>query len=345
MRSLIVVLIALCMAIVVFPSKAQTPTTAVEYMEYLSSRSSNLAEKYMSYMAAVAHSRRAKKMEKRRAELIAEIRKNLGEATRLKPFNGDATLRDAYKKYWDLELKVFNEDYHKIVDMEEIAEQSYDAMEAYMTAQQQAAKVLQSAHGEVRIVFADFAQRNKIKLVDNDSKMGSKLDKTGGVTSYFNIIYLIYFKSYKQESYLLEAINKNDINGAEQNRQTLIKCATEGLSKLDTLKPYERDASLVASLRRILNFHKKEAEQGMVKQIDFMMKRAEFDKLQKAMESTPANKRTQADVDTYNSAVNKFNVLVKTSNESLYTDNTTRKKLLEEHQEAEKKFLDTHIPK
>src|SRR5687768_1820333 len=104
MRSIIVVLVALCFTVVVFPSNAQMPATAVEYMEYLSSRSSNLAEKYMSYMAAVAHSRRAKKMEKRRAELIAEIRKNLGEATRLKPFNGDATLRDAYKKYWDLEL-------------------------------------------------------------------------------------------------------------------------------------------------------------------------------------------------------------------------------------------------
>jgi hypothetical protein len=327
------------------PTQAQTPETAIEYLDYLSSRSNNLAEKYLSYMAAVAHGRRARKMEKRRAELIAEIRKNIAEANRLKPFKGDATLRDAYKKYWDLELKVFNEDYHKIVDMEEIAEQSYDAMEAYMTAQQQASKVLQSAHGEVRIVFNDFANRNKITIQENDSKTNIKLSKTGDVTDYFNKIYLIYFKSYKQESYLLDAINKSDVNGAEQSRLTLIKCAKEGLAKLDTLKPFERDASLISSLRRILQFHLKEAEGGMIKQIDFMMKRSEFDKLQKAMESTPANKRTQADVDTYNKTVNKFNVLINSSNAALNADNAARKKVIDDHQESERKFLDTHIPK
>ncbi|RAW00558.1 LIC11966 family surface protein [Pseudochryseolinea flava] len=345
MRTLIVLLSVLCVPASLNVTFAQTPQTAVEYMEYLSSRSNNLADKYMSYMAAVAHSRRAKKMEKRRSELIAEIRKNLGEVTRLKPFQGDATLRDAYKKYWDLELKVFNEDYHKIVDMEEIAEQSYDAMEAYMTAQQQAAKVLQSAHGEVRLVFSDFANRNKITLVDTESKVNSKLDKTGEVTDYFNKIYLIYFKSYKQEAYLLDAINKNDVNGAEQNRLTLIKYAEEGLAKLDTIKPYGHDASLTTSLRRILNFYIKEAQQGIVKQIDFMIKRAEFDKLQKSMETTPANKRTQADIDTYNKAVTKFNATVNATNVASNADNTARKKLLDDHQEAERKFLDTHVPK
>jgi hypothetical protein len=144
---------------------------------------------------------------------------------------------------------------------------------------------------------------------------------------------------------LLDAVNKSDINAAEQNRLTLIKYANEGLAKLDTLRAFEHDASLIVSLRRILRFQIKEAEGGMVKQIDFMMKRSEFDKLQKAMESTPTNKRTQADIDSYNKAVNKFNELITSSNASLNADNAARKKVMDDHQESEKKFLDTHIPK
>jgi hypothetical protein len=345
MRIVCVLLMMFCGVGLVNPTHAQTPETAVEYIEYLSSRSSNLAEKYLSYMAAVAHGRRARKMEKRRAELITEIRKNIAEANQLKPYKGDAKLRDAYKKYWDLELKVFNEDYHKIVDMEEIAEQSYDAMEAYMTAQQQAAKVLQSAHGEVRIVLNDFALRNNINILENDSKTNVKIAKTGEVTEYYNKMYLIYFKSYKQESYLLDALNKNDLNGTEQNRLTLIKVAKEGLAKLDTIRAFDRDPSLIASLRKLLQFHVKEAEGGIVKQVDFIMKRGEFDKFQKAMESKPTNKRTQADVDKYNEAVNKFNTLIKSSNASLNADNLTRTKIMEEYHESEKNFLDRHIPR
>src|SRR5687768_9761015 len=114
----------------------------VDYLNYLNQLEENLSKKYLSYMSEVAHGNRARKMEKRRQELITEIKKSLGDANRLKPFKGDATLRDAYKHYWDILLKVFNEDYHKIVNMEEIAEQSYDKMEAYLLAQEKAGDVL-----------------------------------------------------------------------------------------------------------------------------------------------------------------------------------------------------------
>ena len=141
MRAVYLCILIVCSVVMMgSPAAAQNPESPVEHMQYFSERGRVLAEKYMSYMAAVAHSRRARKMEKRRTDLVEEIRQNLADASKVKPFKGDASLKNAYKKYWDLLYKVFNEDYHKIVNMEEIAEQSYDAMEAYMTAQQQAGR-------------------------------------------------------------------------------------------------------------------------------------------------------------------------------------------------------------
>lgn len=323
----------------------QAPESPVEYMEYLSSRDQAMSQKYLSYMSEVAHGNRARKMEKRRQELINEIRKSLGEATKLKPYKGDASLRDAYKNYWDILLKVFNEDYHKIVNMEEIAEQSYDNMEAYILAQEKAEEVLDQAAEKIYPVHREFAAKNHINLIEKESKLSQKLVKVGQVNAYYHQVYLIYFKSLKQEAYLMEAFNKKDINGLEQNRKTLIRFADEGLATLDTLKPFNNDKSLGAACRKVLEFHKNEAGQHMPKQREFMVKSSEFDKVKKAMDAKPASKRTQADVDKYNKAVADMNDAVKNSNASLETTNKDREKVLTNWENAVKHFMETHVPK
>ncbi|HYC87104.1 MAG TPA: hypothetical protein VEB86_17850, partial [Chryseosolibacter sp.] len=170
------VLFTLLLVAVFSFSFSQTPATAVEYMKYLTDREEELSRKYLSYMSEVAHGNRARKMEKRRQELIAEIRQSLGEASRLRPFKTDATLRDSFKNYWDILLKVFNEDYHKIVNMEEIAEQSYDNMEAYLLAQEKAGDVLDEACAKIAPVYSTFAANNNVRLIHNgDTKMEKNL--------------------------------------------------------------------------------------------------------------------------------------------------------------------------
>lgn len=341
-----IVLATVCLGIF-YPGQAfcQAPDSPVEYMEYLSSRDQEMSEKYLSYMSEVAHGNRARKMEKRRQELITTIRKSLGEATRLKPYKGDASLRDAYKNYWDILLKVFNEDYHKIVNMEEIAEQSYDNMEAYILAQQKAEEVLDQAAEKIYPVHRDFAAKNRINLIEKESKLSQKLMKVGQVNAYYHQVYLIYFKSLKQEAYVLEAFNKKDINGMEQNRKTLVRFADEGLATLDTLQPFRNDASLGKACRKVLEFHKNEAEQHIPRQREFMVKSSEFEKIKKTMDAKPASKRTQADVDKYNKAVGEMNDAVNASNASLQTINNGREKALTNWEATVKRFMETHVPR
>lgn len=323
---------------------SQTPDSPVEYMDYLTSRETELSKKYLSYMSEVAHGNRARKMEKRRQDLITEIRKSLGDANRLKPYKGDATLRDAYKNYWDILLKVFNEDYHKIVNMEEIAEQSYDKMEAYLLAQEKAGDVLDHAQDQVHPVVRSFAAKNNIKLIETDSRMSKQLRQVGLVNAYYHQIYLIFFKSVKQEAYVMDAFNRKDINSMEQNRTTMIRFAEEGLSKLDTLKPFKGDGSVLTACRKVLEFHKNEAEKQIPVQNDFLVKQAEFDKIRKAFEAKPAAKRTQADVDNYNKAVNDINQVLTTSNKSLEAINNGRNKVLDNWESTVKRFMEHHVP-
>jgi hypothetical protein len=325
---------------------SQNPQTPVEYMKFLTDREQQLSKKYLSYMSEVAHGNRARKMEKRRQELITEIRQSLAEVTRLRPFKGDATLRDSFRHYWDILLKVFNEDYHKIVNMEEIAEQSYDNMEAYLLAQEKAGDVLDEASASIAPVYKTFADNNNVRLVDGgDSKMQQKLRQVGLVNMYNHKMFLIFFKSYKQEAYVWDAYNRKDLNGMEQNRGSLIKVCEEGLQKLDTMKAFKGDNSLVNACTKVIEFHKQEAEKQIPGLSDYILKNDEFAKIKKAFDAKPASKRTQADIDIFNKAVDELNAAVANTNKIINDTNISRQKVVDNWENARKRFMELHVPK
>lgn len=342
LRTFTIIVVLCCCS----PCWAQPSGGPVEHMDFFTSREQQLSQKYLDYMSQVAHGNRARKMEKRRQELIAQIRQSLTEANRLRPYNGDATLRDAFKRYWDILLKVFNEDYHKIVDMEAIAEQSYDHMEAYLMAQEQAGEVLADAHEQIEPVFHVFAEKNNVRLIDGgDSRLARKLRQVGAVNAYYHDIFLIFFKSYKQEMYVLDALQRKDLNAIEQNRSTLAKFAGEGLHRIDTIKDFKGDGSLTNACRKVLEFHKYEAEKQLPGLNDYLLKNDEFEKIKKAFDAKPASKRTQADIDVYNKAVNELNAALNASNKVLAAMNSGREKAFDHWNNTRERFMALHVPK
>ena len=101
---------------------------AGQYLEHINKLSASLTAKYLAYLSAVSHGKSARKVEKRRIEVVDAIGNTRSEVMGMPPWKGDRTLKDTTVAYLKLLNIVFNEDYSKIVNMEEIAEQSYDAM-------------------------------------------------------------------------------------------------------------------------------------------------------------------------------------------------------------------------
>jgi hypothetical protein len=343
MLNKIVVVFMLC--ITSLTTYAQSGDSPVDHMSFFTTRDGELSKKYLSYMSEAAHGNRARKIEKRRQEIILEIKQSLAEANRLRPYKGDASLRDAYKNFWDILLKVFNEDYGKIVNMEEIAEQSYDAMEAYLLAQEKAGEVLEIAQDSVEANYERFAARNRITLIQSDSRISKKMRQVGAVNHYYHGLYLIFFKSYKQEAYVMDALNRKDINSVEQNNNTLIRFAEEGLSRLDTSNAYLGDESLVNNCKKVLTFHKMEAEKFIPDMSNYLLKSDEFEKIKKVYDTKPQAKRTQADVDAYNKAVNEMNEAVNKSNNASQARNAGSQKALDGWNMAVKNFMEHHVPR
>lgn len=326
-------------------SSAYAQSEAYQYLETIGNEFQEISQNSMSYTSAASHGKSARKVEKRRTELINSIKAAETRIRRMKPFAGDASLRDSVVAYLVIDRIVMTEDYGKILNMEEIAEQSYDAMEAYLLAKEKAEEKLEAAYDRVGEQQKLFANRNNIKIVEGTSKLGKKLEKSGRVISYHNKVYLLFFKSYKNEAYLMDALNKKDISAMEQTKNTLLMSAEQDLEKLGPIPAFNGDNTLKTACQQMLAFYKMEASQKVPEMVNFLLKQENFEKMNKAIQAKRPADRSQADIDNYNNAVKEFNAAVDKVN-AMHNDlNKKRSALLEQWNNASENFLDKHVPK
>lgn len=324
-------------------SSAQSFETAGDYMDYISKANQALTEKYLFYLSGMSHGKSAKKVEKRRQDLLQSISDTRYNIMGMPSFKGDRTLKDTTVAYLKILNSVFNEDYGKIVNMEEIAEQSYDLMEAYMLAKDKANEKLNDASKRQHAIQVKFAEKNNIKLIASQSELDAKMDVATEVMGHHNEVYLIFFKCYKQEIYLTDALNKKNIVSIEQNLNALQKYSEEGLQKLNDLKGYNGDPVLINSCRNALSFYKDEATKG-TGLTDYILVEENFNKTKKQFESKPSSKRTQQDVDQYNKAVKDINDAGKNYNTLNNDLNKQRAAALNDWDKTVAKYMDQYMP-
>jgi hypothetical protein len=325
-------------------ANAQDFTDAGSYLNFVNIQHEEISKDMMSYTSAASHGKSARKVEKKRKELMETVKAAELNMRKLKPFKGDRALRDSVISYFRILGIVLREDYAKIVNMEEIAEQSYDLMEAYMLAKEKAEDKMDEAHKVVSNQGKIFADKNNIRLIESSSKLSQKIEASNKVFQYYNPIYLIFFKSYKDEVYLMEAIKKSDVNAIEQTKNSLDKNATAGMKQLMKISSFENDASLKNACMKTLEFYKSEASktQGVV---DFLLKKEGHEKTKKAYDSKREADREQADFDQYNKSISDFNAAVNKYNTLNNELNKSRANALNHWNKSGDDFLDNHVPK
>lgn len=324
--------------------QAQQFNDAVSYMSYIGNFSKQIQKDYFSYASSVAHGKSARKVENRRISLIQSVQEASRKVQAMPPFNGNKSLRDSAAKFFHLNYLVLNEDYPKIINMEEVAEQSYDAMEAYLLAQDKAGEKIENANKQLQKVNRDFASKNNITLVDTEDELDKKIAITNDVNDYYRTIYLIFFKCNKQEIYLVDALNSKNLNAIEQNKNTLLKYADEGLGKLSKMAGYQNDNALISAAKQYLEFTKQECTSKIPNLVNFFIKEDNFNKIKKVMESKKSSQRTQEDVDNYNKAVNEINSAAGQFNTTNNQINEERTRSLNTWSKSSAMFLDKYVP-
>ncbi|HRO48114.1 hypothetical protein [Agriterribacter sp.] len=316
----------------------------VDYMEQIDKAEQEANQKYLAYVSAAAHSGRIKKVERMRQQLLDGIINSRNNLRGIPLYKGEKELRQSSIDYLDLLYHVFNEDYVKIVNIEEIAEQSFNEMQAYLLLQEKTSEKLNDAQAKRNDASKKFAEKYNIRLLEEASAMSEKMNKAADVIKYRNGIYLLFFKCNWQWNEMNKTIQSSKVNDIEQARNAVMTYADEGLTSLGTLKGFDGDASLVNTCKQILNRYRLVADKEVPGIITFILASENFEKVKKSFDARPERERKKQDVDQYNKAVEEMNAGVNrfnAANKSLYE---TNKDLVNLWQKTDKDFSDGHTP-
>lgn len=318
---------------------------ALLYMQKTSAEMHAIQEDSWEYSRQAAHGRSARKVETKRKELIGTSKRAMDRVSRMPAFEENTKFRDSVVSFLTINYLVLKEDFEKIINMEDVAEQSYDRMEAYLLAKQMAGDKLEQAGDMVEEQYEIFAAEHNILLTEDKSKLGRKLAKASEVFKHNNEVYLVFFKSYKQEAYYLDALERKDLNSMEQNKNALKSTVAEGLKQLKEMKGYNGDNSLIYAAKGVLDFYYMEATTKLDQYSDYFLNEEKFEQVQKIMNAKSQSSRTRADIEEYNEAVKEMNKRSDSFNKLNQELNILRSKALERWNNQSDRFIDSHVPR
>lgn len=328
-----------------YVSYAQKFSTASAYLDYINQKEKEISKELWDYTSAAAHGKSARKINNRRKDLLNQIKDSKQAISLMSDYNGNKTLRDSTVSHLTMYYRVISEDYEKIMNLEDIAEQSYDNMEAYILAQRVANEKLKESSESFEIAYNGFAASNDITLTKSEDKLYKNLEKASKVYNYYNDVFLILFKSQNQENYLIKAFNDQNMNSLEQSKAALLNFSDEGIKKITIVKAFSGDASIKTSCTQLLKFYNQEAKEKAQTMIDFIIEKEKFNKIKAAFDSKNQSSRTKSDVDQYNKAIKDYNDILNNYNKVNQELNNNRNKFYDSWSNAVKNFLDRQIPK
>lgn len=317
---------------------------AVEHLNTLNSINNPITTKTWEYTSAVAKDKGARKIDKKRSSLISEMNGAIQHVKNTPAYKGDASYRDSVVAFLEMNKAVLVDDYSKIVDMETVAEESYDLMEAYLKVQEIANEKMQQASDRLNNQLHVFGEKYDIQIIEGEaSKMSLRVAQANRMWKYYNEVYLIFFKPYKQEAYFMDAVQRGDVNAMEQNKNSLAEFAKEGLEKLKSISNFDGDASLKESCIAILEFYQEEAEKHFPVLTDFYLKKELFEKTQQAFEKLSKKEQTKEAIEKYNAAITDYNNSTQNYNATNEKLNSMRSKQLDNWNKSTSRFTSKHV--
>ncbi len=324
------------------PVNPQLTQEAIAYYRKLAAPLAGIKQANYTYLQAITKLRRAKTVEKKRQELLKALQSTKEAFKGLSSFNNDSTLKSEFVGYLDLVSIVLKQDFGKILDMEDIAAQTYDQAEAHQLALDLAVNKLNASFDVVKKVENEFFKKYRITAKDEKDELTLKIEKANKALKYYDAIYRIFYKVNKEDNYAREAVSKKDVAALEQHATTLISFSEEGLKQLKEKTAYEGDDELLENAVKLIELYRLEAQVTYPANVEFSIKSDNFQKSIRKINSIKEGERKKEDVDEYNNEVNLFNKAVKEINKINKTSYGLQKYLIKTWNKLAEDFMKKH---
>jgi hypothetical protein len=318
---------------------SQNLTDAKQYLDAIDKQHTQVATDFVKYNNAVSHKGNAKKSESQRTKLLDEVNKAETNINAMAAFQDDKEYRDSSAYFMKICFDLLTNEYNKIASTEDAAEKSVDKMKDFLLAKKAAALQLETANLSYHKSYMKFAD----KYINNKDAISDKVQQAASVNAYYDTVYMIFFKTYKAESYLVEAVQKKDGVSVEQNKKIVYQNSQEGLKQLDTLDTFKEDKSLVEKCKAVLSFYAQESDEKFGDVSDYFPEAKTFQKTRSDYEKKPGH--TKQEVNDYTKAVKVYNKALKKFNKSSHSLTDKRSKAVDKWNSAAEDFLNKYLPK
>ncbi|MGX7666615.1 LIC11966 family surface protein [Flavobacterium pedocola] len=324
---------------------AQQFKTPVAYLSYIGKEQENISKSMWKYTSAVAHSKSARRIDNTRKQLIKSIQDASKKITAVtNGYNGDLEFRNQVLDYLSISEKNINEEYDKIINMQEVAEQSYDFMEAYITFRDLINKKMDEENEKVNLAQKNFALKYNITITENNSALANKMKISNLVFDYHSKLYLIFFKVNFTDLTLTKAIEMKNLAEIQQNSNTLLLYADEGLEKLKSVPSFKKDTDFINSTKKALEFYKKQAQVYTPKVVDFFMFNEKIENAKKILEAKKEQDRTKEEINNFNAMVKQANKEIDNYNKANQLNFQEKNTTINNWNSTADNFISKYIP-
>lgn len=264
-----------------------------DYNNFIMKEVITTVQKNFEYISLTIHSEDYDQLEKKRKEVVDGIAAAKTHVREMPPLEGDSKLRDEAVDVLNEYKTAFELDFKSILTLKRKSKDSYEAMEAYFTAQDKAEEKVNKATRQLRKAQQVYAEKHNMRVVDSksDDVLEMKMNKIIEVNDYWRSIFLNYFKVSKQYDKLWDALSEQKATPLNHQRNLTLKVIDQVLPELNRKPDFHGDSEFRSQTINIIEYYRQVAEVDFGKIVDVLN--------QKSME--------QKDVEEVNSIINKCN--------------------------------------
>lgn len=282
---------------------AQEDADPVRYLEQINAEHNGVTARNLEYIQYSVHVEDYVEVEKKRQDVLRQMDETIKRTAAMPAFKGNAAMRDEMLATVKSYRESFTIEFNEINLLKKESKESFEAMEAYMNAQDAAEKKLGLASKRFYDAQKAFAKAYNIRLIEAEAN--SEVEQINLVNAYNRAIFLKYFKVSKQNAVFMDALGKEDPKGMERARVQLSGDADAALLVLRKMPAFKGDVAYRDAAIQLIEFYDKLADDGYQK-ITAIKRKKEL---------------TQEDVDTFNGVIDYYNNnvdgLLKKYNDSL----------------------------
>lgn len=273
-----------------------------------------------------------------KTKLLRAIRQAEEQIEVITPYRGESALKDSVLLFLQLNRQMVEEDYTRLADLKSLESRSFDELDAFLYDQENACRRLGKLAISLRKEEEAYARRHDIRLVSRDDRFARRLLELNDLFSYYNKLYLAFYKAYSQELIVFRHIEEKDPEQIRPALRQLAAYAEEGLRTVRKEGGYKGNKTLYEAALNCLTFYQREAEKDLTIVADYYDKLDQLEKLKKDREEGKLN------ADEYNSLVREINAAGTQLNKLNEKLNQERARVLYNWNEASSGFLVIQVP-